>query len=543
MARLLDAPFAVSTSKTKVLFFGIDGAPFDLVMKWVAEGKLPNIRKLLEKSAFGELRSELDITPPAWSSIYTGKNAGKHGIFDFMHHKAGTYDFRPASSADRDSLDMWQILSASGVKVGVVNAPLTFPPRAVNGFLISGFLTPGEEVNYAYPAGLKEEIKKVSSGFHPSSANELTLNLNKDSYVEDIGKELLHLSEVSKYLIRKDEYDFFAVFISETDHVQHWFWESMRKKAPDKYSNVILNTYIKTDEIVGDLVKAVDDQTTVVLVSDHGGTYLSRFFHTNYFLHSMGMLKFKTDFKSAMRQAFYDRGITQRLYQFLLSRKLFLLHYLLRPITLSVSDIDWNTTSAYSLGYGQIYLNVRNREKNGFVPEAKYEETRNLIVEKLRQIQDPESGRNPIEAIYRREEIFAGPHLQEAPDIQLVMSEGYEAFPWASIADRLFTENIDRSGTHTPKGIFAIRGGEIRPGEIKDATVLDVLPTILQIFGIPLPKDLDGQVLTSALSPDFVRIHPIKYSDSEIKISRQDYELSVDEEEKIEENLRSLGYI
>jgi len=535
--------------KRKILFIGIDGAPFDLVMKWAEQGELPNIRHLLDKGAFGELKSVLDITPPAWSSIYTGKNAGKHGIFDFMHRKVGTYDFAPANSTMRDSEDIWETLSKHGLKVGVVNAPLTFPVRPVNGFLISGFLTPGKGADYTYPASLKSEIRNLAPLFHPSSANELTLNLNKDAYMEDIAEELENLVKVSKYLMKKDDYDFFAVFISETDHVQHWFWENMRNKGgtsegpKDKYSDVILNTYRTTDSIVGELLEGLDDDTTVVLVSDHGGTHLGRFFQTNYFLHSIGMLNFKTDFKSTLKQALYERGITQKLYQFLRSKQLFLLHYLLKPITLTVSDIDWERTAAYSSGYGQIYLNVRGRESRGIVPKRRVDEIRNFILEKLNEIRDPESGKNPIEAVYRREEIFSGPHLDEAPDILLVLSEGYEAFPWSSIADRLFTESVNRSGTHTTHGIIIMSGKNIRTERLDGATVLDVAPTILGIMNVPIPSDFDGHVLKNALSPEFLELNPIQFSKAEQKELRQEYELTKEEQEKIEENLRSLGYI
>ncbi|MGI0090717.1 MAG: alkaline phosphatase family protein, partial [Nitrososphaerales archaeon] len=188
------------SSRKKVLFIGIDGAPFDLVMKWAKRGELPNIDKLLTGGAYGVLKSQLDVTPPAWSSIYTGKNAGKHGIFDFMHNKLGTYNFVPSNSTMRNSKDVWQILSDHGLKVCVLNAPLTFPVRPVNGYLVSGFLTPGEGVSYTYPKSLKDELKAAVPGFHPSSANELQLNLNKDAYVKTIEEELENIRKASLYL-------------------------------------------------------------------------------------------------------------------------------------------------------------------------------------------------------------------------------------------------------------------------------------------------------------------------------------------------------
>ncbi len=533
----------------KVLLIGIDGAPFDLVTKWVDQGKLPNLGALLRDSAHGVLESTLDVTPPAWSSIYTGKNAGKHGIFDFMHHEHGSYSFAPTNASRRNSADIWEILSKHSLKVGVLNAPVTFPVRPVNGFLVSGFLTPSAEANYTYPASLKNELKDKVPGFRPSSPNELQLNLNKDAYVKNIGEQLENLRRAALYLIKKDDYDFFGVFISETDHVQHWFWRNMahvdESRPGDKfheYSHVIYDTYSATDSLVGELLESIDDDTHVVLVSDHGGTELKRFFHTNYFLHSIGMLNFKTDFRTSIRRALYDRGVTQKLYQLLIKRKIFLLHYLLKPLALSVSDIDWRRTLAYSFGYGQIYLNVEGRDRFGAIPRDRVDEVSVKIMKELSKVSDPEGVERPIHSIYSKSEMYYGPHAEEAPDIQLVMSEGYEAFSWASIADGLFTESVDRNGTHNTRGIVAVKVGGIATGRLSGASVFDIAPTILHIMGVEIPPDMDGRVL-DVFTPEYSASHPLKYGTAAVEASVDQYELSESEQEKIEENLRSLGYI
>ena len=545
------------TSRSKVLLIGVDGAPFDLLTKWVAAGKLPNLGRLLMKdSASGVLKSTLDVTPPAWSSIYTGKNAGKHGIFDFMYREPHSYSFAPTNASRRDSADLWEILSRHSLKVGVLNAPVTFPVRPVNGFLVSGFLTPSAEANYTYPASLKEELKREVPGFKPSSPNELQLNLNKEAYVKNIGEQLENLRRAALYLLKKDDYDLFGVFISETDHVQHWFWRSMVARAEkhngevgkvgveasDQFSHVILDTYVAVDRLVGELLETVDENTYVVLVSDHGGAELKRFFHTNYFLHSIGMLNFKSDFKTSLRRALYDRGITQKLYQFLIKRKIFVLHYLLKPLALSVADIDWRRTLAYSFGYGQIYLNVLGKDKFGVIPRERAEEVTSRIVKELSRVSDPAGERAPIYAVHTKPEMYHGSHAEEAPDIQLVMLEGYEAFSWASIADGMFTDSVDRTGTHNTRGVVAIKGSGVSSGPITEASVYDVAPTILGILGVEIPSDMDGRVL-NVFTPEHISAHPLKYGTSAAKSEVDQYELSEQEQQKIEENLRSLGYI
>ncbi|MDG6994442.1 MAG: alkaline phosphatase family protein [Nitrososphaerota archaeon] len=531
----------------KVVFIGIDGAPFGLVTKWAKEGKLPNLLALLNESAYGPLESAIDLTPPGWSSIYSGKNAGKHGIFDFKVHRPGSYEFVSTNSTMRDAEDIWGILSRFGARVGVLNAPVTFPVRPVNGFLVSGFLTPGEQVEYTYPSSLKEELKRAVPDFRPSSSNELQLNLDKDAYTKNVLNEIENLRLATTYIKKKQQdLDFFGVIVSETDHVQHWFWKDMENSGSkqSKYSNVILETYKAVDRLIGEVLHDADENTYVILVSDHGGTRLKKFFHTNYFLHSIGMLNFKTDLRTTIKRILYDKGITQKLYHFLIDRKVFLLHYLLRPLALTIRDIDWSRTAAYSFGYGQIYLNIKGREPQGAISSGQAPETRRLIMDHLSHVSDVSSNNKcPIRAMYTKEEIFSGPHLEEAPDIQLVMLDGYEAFPWASIADGIFTESVDRSGTHNTQGIVAIRGKGVEKGMIEGASVLDIAPTILGIMDVEIPLDMDGHFLSQAFTEQHLQLHSPRQSGTSSKSTQAKYEFTKQEEEQIEESLRSLGYI
>jgi len=523
--------------RKKVLLIGLDGAPYDLVKRWADEGKLPNLKELIRVGAFGVLDSKLDQTPPAWSSIYTGKNPGKHGVFDFQFRKPGTHEFAPINSTQRDSKDVWELLSEQGLRVGVLNAPITYPTREVNGVLVAGFLTPGEKVSYTFPESLQTELKQAVPGFRHSSADELQLNLQKEKYVQAIYDKVENLGKAARYLISRDKFDFFSLIISETDHVQHWFWDKMDEGAGTEYGDVVFKTYAAADRVLGDVMNEYSKDAYVIVVSDHGGERLRRLFHANYFLHSIGMLNFQRNLRTRTKRRAYSLGVPQGLYRLIVWTNFFPLRYLLRPLSLTLKDVDWKRTRAYSFGYGQIYINSNGDE-----------DVRGSIISALLEVVDPENGTKPVVSALRKEEMFSGPHTGEAPDIQLSMAEGYEAFPWTSIADRVFGPNTSRSGTHSTRGTVLLKGEGVKQGQIAGAAVTDIAPTILYLMGIAVPADMDGHALTQAFDEKHLRSNPLKTNTEEKaglpgKDDRKEYKLSDEEEATIEKNLRSLGYI
>src|SRR5205085_6322680 len=161
---------------SRVFIVGWDGATFDLIEPWVAEGKLPNIARLMKRGVHGRLRSTLPpMTFPAWSSFMTGKNPGKHGIFDFTRQKPGKYELEFVNGGLRRAPSFWNILSRAGRKVISISVPCTYPPEPVNGIMISGFDGPGQvgtsevDARGMHPPELHQEIKEKLGG-HPIGA-------------------------------------------------------------------------------------------------------------------------------------------------------------------------------------------------------------------------------------------------------------------------------------------------------------------------------------------------------------------------------------
>src|SRR5438094_2255530 len=158
----------------RVFLTGWDGATFDLIRPWIDEGKLPNLARLMEAGVHGPLQSTI---PPwsfqAWSSFLTGKNPGKHGIYDFFRTPPGTYDLEFVNADHRrGGASFWQLLGEAGRKVIAISIPGTFPPDKVNGIMISGFDFPGDgpgsyvDSRGMYPSELYQELRD-HVGRHP----------------------------------------------------------------------------------------------------------------------------------------------------------------------------------------------------------------------------------------------------------------------------------------------------------------------------------------------------------------------------------------
>jgi len=222
---------------------------------------------------------------------------------------------------------------------------------------------------------------------------------------------------------------------------------------------------------------------------------------------------------------------------------------LLKSLFLSFGDVDWSRTSAYSLGnIGQIYLNVRGREPQGIVERGMaYEALRKEIMAGLAVLRDPETGEQVIEEIYRREEIYAGTHLDRAPDILFIPKNlEYFGFGEYEFGSNEVIEKVMRgiSGTHRMNGVFMLRGHPIQRGvELKEASIIDLAPTILYLMGVPVPKDMDGQVIVEGVKPEYIDLDSLPQIKTTTKPVSDLEVLSPEEESQVLERLRGLGYV
>jgi predicted AlkP superfamily phosphohydrolase/phosphomutase len=560
---------------SKVLVIGLDGATYDLIKPWANKGHLPTFQRLLREGVAGELQSTIPpMTAPAWTSFMTGKNPGKHGLFDWIQRQTDNYDVSPVTARQNDQSAIWDILGNRGKRVCAINVPMTFPPRPVNGAVIAGLPAPSKRAGIAYPKDLLEEIEREVGEYllYPDPGQAYS-DSGVDSFLERLYSTTERRLEVMDYLRAQEEWPFFMLVLSGTDTVQHAMWRYMSPEHPrhdpakaEKYGDAILSYCKYVDQALGDIVAALDDDTMLVLMSDHGFGPFHKFIHVNNWLREQGWLKIKRSVLSQIKLAMFRLGFTpMTIYNLLMDIGLGAMKRevergkgmgLLRKLFLSFDDVDWSQTTAYSLGnVGQIYLNVRGREPNGLVePGAEYKAVRQEIIAQLREMRDPDTGEVVVQDVYRREEIYSGEYAQKGADIVFIPTRmEYFGFGECDFGWHRVIESVDRgiSGTHRMNGMFLMWGGPVQAGLWLDgARIYDLAPTILHVMGEPVPVDMDGSVLVRALKPEYQEgvqmtepSSPKPGQGGERDTLPGDDGLSEEEEALIGQRLRDLGYV
>jgi len=550
----------------KVLVIGLDGVTFDLLGPWIESGALPNLQKLVNQGASGTLRTTLPpISSSSWSSFVTGVNPGKHGLVDFVYPGADSYKVSMINATSRRTRALWNWLNDAGYKVGLLGIPTTYPTEPVDGFMISGFLAPGPESEWAYPPELKSELRAELGEFLLSPNERYRSTRWLDRFLEDLTASVENRTQAALYLMRNKPWDLFTVVYWDTDMVQHETWRLLDPHHPRYDSEEaaaqrerILAFHRKVDADVGRLLAEIDSDTLVVVMSDHGFGPVHSFFLTNNWLASMGLLQFKHSSWTTFKKALFRLGFTPlQMFRFAkalglgkLRRKVRFQQKagLLNRVFLSFDDVDWSRTRAFSIGsFGQVYLNLAGVRPEGIVQDGQEaEDLKDEISRQALALRDPRTGELLVERVYRREEIYSGPYIARTPDL-IVQARGWEymAFGHADFgSNRLVESIIGLSGHHRPEGVLILSGAGVRPGhQLERASILDLAPTILHAMGVAVPQDLDGRVLSEAFEASSAASRPVVHSQANIyKDSAAEPDLSDEEMDEVQEKLRGWGY-
>lgn len=493
----------------KVFIFGIDGAGPEVVNKWIKEGHLKNLKKIKQRGLSGKLKSIFPpLTGPAWPSFHTGTNPGKHGVYNWID-LSQSYEGKVINQKDIKTQTVWNNISNSGGKIGLVSFPITYPPEKVDGFVIPGLLTPSTGDSHSYPKKAAKLLSKevpnfryISPHYNPSSSPRKWVDELKETIVaRRKASELLY----KKYLSNSDSVTLATHFFS-TDRVQHRLWNYREDDWDPR-----LEVFKETDRQIGKLMELAPDDSTFIVISDHGFGSVERIFNVNNWLRSEGFLKLKNDFSSVCKKKLSDIGLSERKLEpigekaFPLLKKLNLIdNYATDPLTngivsslfLSNKDVDWKETKAYSRSdVGHVRLNLKGRENSGIVDKQSFDIVRKEIMAKLEQVKLPNGEGKLAEWVKPKEDVYHGPFLDDAPDVLFNplpnATLGYGAIMFLS--SQLFDTPIE-PGHHRRNGILLAAGQEVTSCN-KDAEITDIAPTLLNLFSLPIPEQMDGEVI------------------------------------------------
>ncbi len=478
--------------ENKVIIVGLDGATWNLIKPWVSQGKLPTFNMLLSRGVWGTLKSPFPVTVPSWICYSTGKNPGKFGVFYWIKFDKGSGSIRTINYLDIKASELWDYLNKYGIKTGIINLPYTYPPKKVKGFMISGLLA-SEESDYTYPRSLKNELEKIGYKLHPRGiVNNLATSRHKISYVEDVIKLIKLRFKIALQLI--EDVDFLHLTIFYIDYLQHFLWGEPELEIAWKVIDLELGKFIKELNRRG-------YKYTLITMSDHGFTPVrSKLgFYLNNFLEYIGFL---TSNCNLLTRAMYATGVTFEamarvvthlgLQEFIRKRFRHIARMFPTKDAQVVDEglsnvIDLTTTKALSLSgvIGEIYV----------LDESHREDVITRISSALQKVLDSKTREKVVNNIKRKEDIMSGAYLKEAPDLLVYPNEGY-VIGLYNLAGNIFHPTVWRA-THTTNGIFVFYGAHVRHNNalIPSVYIYDLAPTVLALFGVPPPSDMDGRIL------------------------------------------------
>jgi predicted AlkP superfamily phosphohydrolase/phosphomutase len=556
-------------ARNKVLAIGLDGLPLDLIEPWMKSGDLPFFTRLAQEGTLTTLRTVFPpVTACAWAAITTGCNPGKNGIMEFVQRVRGVPGRQAVNSTFLRAETLWDIFSRHGRRVCVVNIPLSFPPRPVNGILVGDFLTPKGNREFTYP---REILPELEERFGPYLLyhQEVYRPGGVGKVLDELFRDQQFRWETGRYLLDKEDWDLFMINFMGTDRLQHELWHVWDTTHPAhdpqesrQHLGRIVEFLREVDRTLALLAaKAEERGAHLVVFSDHGLGPIHHYVNVNIWLLSRGYLHLKRGPATAFRRALFFAGLTPSLvYRAAMHLGLAQLRLkgglgqrrkligIMRRFFLSLDDVDWSRTTAYSQGnYGQIFVNLAGREPEGIVtPGPQCQRLLDRLAGELAAATDPASGRAIVGQVYRREDLYHGPFADLSPDLSFVMADMRDkALGVMEFGSNRFVEPaFGNSGDHRLDGILGLLGPGVLAGQSPSGLhVLDLAPLILACAGVPLPGNLDGTLPTGLFREGFLEGRAIREEGDRTVAGAGPLVRDEEENREIQERLRHLGYL
>ena len=464
--------------KKRVMVIGLDCATPQLVFeRW--RDDLPNIRSLMEAGIWGKLRStDPPITVPAWMSMMTSKDPGRLGFYGLRNRVDYSYEkMATANSTFVKEPTVWDILSERGKRVILIGVPQTYPPKPVNGEMVTCFLTPSTDKQFTYPASFKEEVQRVTGGYILDAVGFRVDEEEKDRVLKTIYEMTEKRFKLANHMVdTRADWDFFMMVEMGPDRIHHMFWKYTDPEHPkyvpgNKYEESIHEYYKFVDARIGELLAKVGDETAALIVSDHGARGMVGGICFNEWLIREGYLVLKNRPEKA--------------------------------VPVEQCEVDWSRTRAWGSGgyYARLMINVKDREPQGIVERGEeYERVRTELVEKLAALRDHNGDHMQTFAV-RPEDVY-----KEVRGVPPDLFVYFGNLSWRSVGsvwprepESVYTFENDTGpddANHDWHGIFVMRDGASGDSlEGHGMNLKDVAPTVLSLLGEEVPEDMEGKII------------------------------------------------
>jgi predicted AlkP superfamily phosphohydrolase/phosphomutase len=541
----------------KVLIIGLDAATMDLVKPWTEAGHLPTLARLMHEGASTNLLSTPNMhSASAWTSILTGLNPGRHGMYVFSDRDFKTAQQVFFKGGDRTGDLITKHLARQGLSSGMLNVPMTYPAECVEGnFMISGLDAPSLNGNCFCPPQLRDELLSVVPDYHftPKGLGDLM----SAGRIKDAVQAWLTLIEnqtaAAEYLLEKYPSDFFMTVYTASDWGGHNLWKYADERHPEfdrnsPHRDSLLLIYRALDEAIARLLRFTNDETQVYVISDHGmGLHSGASYHLAQWLEGKGYMRRtkatekRASFISASRRVAKNLLPTklkekiksslgdERVKQFQTAEK-----------DSFYSSIDWSQTTAYTeAGRHVININLAGRNQNGIVSQADYDKVCDKLIADLQGWKDAK-GNTVVERVVRRDEVYKGEFAIRASDLYVYWNR---AASFGEPPREVKAKGFWWSGDHRPEGILICKGKGIGANQALNLPapppVYDLVPTVMHLAGLAVPEGLDGRVITEICADK----SPVRFEKNSEEMAAKRQELSEEEEKLIEEKLRALGYL
>ncbi len=553
----------------KVFVLGLDGATWDILEPLIAQGDLPNLARIRERGVFGTLNSVFPpLSPVAWTGVMTGKNSGKHGVFEFLEYGHDPLKGRVNSSRSIKCELVWEIAGRHGKTSVAGGVPMSYPHRPAPGFYLGDFLSPAGAKDFASdPEILRELEAHLGTPYRPWSTT-VHDGGNEPAALKDLTDFLDHHLKTVQFLMKRCPWDLFMFDLMATDRAQHELWHAWlpsHRAAKGRDLSAVRAGFVEfwklMDRGVGEIEASLPPDTSMILMSDHGFGPIEYYVNFNVWLLEQGLIGLQDSLYVKQKHWFYKKGATPEWFYGVMSKlglaKNRVDRFRGKQISwvdkvadagfLSRKHIDWSKTKAYSQGnFGQIFINQKGRQPNGCVAP---EDVRPLIDDlkaRLLAIPHPETGKPLVEKVLERDEMYHGPHAHLGPDLVAVLGDwNYRTIGlYDFTTNKLISPAFGPTGDHRMEGIFIGSGPGFQTGKKPEgADLLDIAPTVLHLLGVPVPSDMDGRVLSEILDPSLAPPKDQEAVGTAVSNGSDPAAYTEEEDEAIQQRLADLGYM